>query len=323
MTWPCRVGPAAAAFVLVAALLGACGGEEDHRRDPAAARVGDHVISERTVGRSIDLLFPHQGGYVRAFGPPGYTACRRAKRSVAIGDPARQLSAEEIRTQCKLEFGITRAQTVSYLVRAEWLRREARRRALRVGAMPTSTQVTSLRARSDAREHALLRTVDVGDAEIARYARGNSDVYGDPEQRLVRIVQTTSAQRARAARAAVDGGRGWERAVARYGVRPLSRSWNGTHTVRANTAPNDAFGQRMFSSPPGQLEGPVKTRDGWFVFQVVKILNKGSERLSPRSRKTILDAIRAQRLSHALEARYAPQTRCAKRYRIAEVPECR
>jgi hypothetical protein len=315
-----RVGSSIVAALLGSALMGGCGGSDDPApRAATAARVGASVISQRDVTRSIDVLFPHRGGYSKSFGPPRYPECIRQKAAAA--DAVRRLSARQIEQECKLEYGITRAQTVSFLVRARWLAREAKRRGIPgAGAAKRDALV---RSQADRQQHALLATIHVTDGAIANYAYGNADIYKDPEQRVVHVVQTRTRQQAARARALVERGLGWKAVVERLGVKPLRTHWSGTHTIRETNAPHDRFGRGMFSARIGVLEGPVRTLNGWFVFQPVKVASRGSNRLSAEARRTILHTLQSEQLDRALHARYASKTRCAKQYRIAEAPECR
>src|SRR6201999_268221 len=221
-------------LVVVAALVGCGGGGDDDESAPAppAATIGGRTISERELARAIDVVFPHRGGYAKAFGPPDYPACMKAKTDVP-----------NAKRQCRTEFAVIRSQTLSFLLRAEWARRDAER--MNVAADASGT----LREQADVRLDALQASIPVREAEIARYARDNEFVYADSEKRVVRIVQTTSRKRALAARAALAGGTPLRAVVARYSERPLERTVSGRHEVREASAPNDAFGRGMFAAP--------------------------------------------------------------------------
>jgi hypothetical protein len=288
-----------------------CGGSDEQQTDAnAAATIGDHVISETDVDRSIDDLFPHEGGYAEAFGPPDYPQCVQAKRE------AQGSSAAAAKKECRLEFGVIRAQALSYLLRADWARREAERNHL------PQPEGGSLRERVDERLDRLQAAVPVSATEIAQYGKDNSMVYADSERRVVEILQTRGRARALRARAELRAGRSWAQVVDRYGTRPLRRTANGRHEIREASAPHHAFGRGMFSAPVGKLVGPVKTLNGQFVFEVQRISHVGSSRLSPKARTTILHTIQSKRLEDHLHERYAPQTTCARRYRVPEVPQC-
>lgn len=301
-----------ACLALLCIVLAGCGGSDDDQQAPkdTAATIGDHVITDSDVDRSIDDLFPHGGGYAEAFGPPDYPECVQAKRE------AQDSSAAAAKKECKLEFGVIRAQALSYLLRADWVRRESKRNHL-----PQPGR-GSLRERVDQRLERLQAAVPVSDAEIAQYGKDNSMVYSDSERRVVEILQTRGRARALHARAELRAGRPWPQVVDRYGTRPLRRTANGRHDVREASAPHDAFGRGMFSAPVGKLMGPVKTLNGLFVFEVQRISHAGSSRLPPKARTTILHTIQSKRLEDHLHERYAAQTTCAQRYRVPEVPQC-
>lgn len=294
---------------LVLLCLAGCGGN-DEPSSAAAARIGDRVITEADVDRSVDALFPHDGGYSKAFGPPAYSACVRAKRE------AQGSSATAALRECKLEFGVLRAQTLSYLLRAEWARRETRRLHL------ADRGRGSLRERTDRRLDRLQAAISVSEGDILRYAKDNSTVYADSERRIVDVLQTRGRERALRARAELAAGRPWPQVVARHGTRPLRRTFNGRHEIRQASAPNDAFGRAMFSARIGTLTGPIRTLNGQFLFEVRQVSHAASDRLSATTRTTIRHALQSEQLADRLHARYAAETSCARRYRLPEVPQC-
>lgn len=293
--------------VLLVGLAGCGGGSDEDQPAPTntAATVGDRVITETDLDRAIDVVFPHQGGYAKAFGPPGYPACVKAKGDIP-----------NAKQQCKTEFGVIRAQTLAFLLRAEWARRDAKR--MNVAAEASGT----LREQADVRLDALQGAIPVREEEIARYARDNAFVYADSERRVVRIVQTTSRKRALAARSALASGTPLRAVVARYSERPLERTVSGRHEVRKESAPNDAFGDGVFTAPVGELRGPVETLNGWYVYEVERISHRASNRLSNEARTSIRHTLQTKQLDERLHGRYASETTCAKRYRVPEVPQC-
>jgi hypothetical protein len=292
------------------AMLGGCGGSDDGESAPdAAATIGERVISETEVTQSVDKLFPHEGGYIAAFGPPRYPRCVQVKRES-------DLTAAEALKQCKLEFGVIRAQALSYLLRAEWVRRESERRKL------PEPDAGSLRERVDQRLERLQAEIPVTDAAIKRYGDENSMVYEDSERRIVDVLQTRGRARALRAHAALRSGRPWPEVIDEYGARPLRRTFNGHHEVREASAPHDAFGRGMFSAPLGKLVGPVQTLNGQFIFLVRRVSHVGSHALSAKARTTILHALQIKQLEDRLHTHYAAETSCARRYRVPEVPQC-
>lgn len=308
--WSARLALLCLALVLG---LAGCGGDDDDEppRAEAAATIGGRVITQTAVDRSIDALFPHEGGYSNAFGPPAYPRCVRIKRETQASS-----SAADAKRQCKLEFGIIRAQALSYLVRADWVRRESERLHL------AGSNRGTIRERVDRRLSRLQAAIPVSATEIARYGQANSMVYADSERRVVDILQTRGRARALRARAELRDGRPWAQVVHRFGTRPLGRTFNGRHGISETNAPHDAFGRGVFEARVGELKGPVKTLNGLFLFQVLRISHAGSDRLPAKARNTILHALQQQQLEDRLHDRYAAVTTCAKRYRVPEVPQC-
>jgi hypothetical protein len=302
--------------LLGAAILASCGGGEE-ASDDVAATVGDAVIAQADVDRFIDVLFPYQGGYRRAFGPPGYPHCMKAK--LEFHRPGKNVGHErtpaQLKRECRLEFHNIRAQTLSYLIRARWLDRETRRRGL-----PTVDDQPA-RLRIEAQERALEASIAVRPEEVALYGRQNPTVFAASERRRVHIVQTRTWARAKRAFEELRRGRAWPAVVRAHTLRPRRDHWGGLHVVREASVPHDRFGRDMFTAPVGELMGPVATLNGWFVYRIERVW-PGSSRLSPEARRTIVHTIRVKRLDRLLRARYGSETRCVDRYRIPESPMC-
>ena len=85
-----------------------------------------------------------------------------------------------------------------------------------------------------------------------------------------------------------------------------------------------AFDTAIFEAKKGELEGPVKTQFGWYVFEVEKV-TKASQQTLEQSKETIKNLLRSQRQQKALDGfiksfreDYKDMTDCADDYRVAE-----
>jgi foldase protein PrsA len=85
-----------------------------------------------------------------------------------------------------------------------------------------------------------------------------------------------------------------------------------------------ALDEAVFSAKKGELEGPVKTQFGWYVFEVTKITPASQQSLD-QSKDTIRNLLRSERQQKALDQfvkdfreDYRDETECADDYRIAE-----
>ena len=117
---------------------------------------------------------------------------------------------------------------------------------------------------------------------------------------------------------------------------PGSRSSSSTRSTRpprpraascaavAKGQQDKALEDAVFAASKGELEGPVKTQFGWYVFEVEKITPASQQSLE-QSRDTIKNLLRSQRQQKTLDAfikdfreEYKDETNCSDDYRVAE-----
>lgn len=318
-------------FLTCALIAGAggCGGDDEQGLPAdAAATVGARTIPESAVD-----------GYLRAtssaaYGPPRFSGCVSALRTA---DPS--YNRQSALRQCRIEYATRRAQAVGMLIRAQWLDRESTRRKLDArralaqaasraealgaggsdGAAPSGRDVGF---RVAVLTEQLTALMPVNKAEVERYGKANANVYYGSERRRANVLQTTSKAKAARARAQLEHGAAWATVQGRFGVRPFDRHWTGLKTVAKRNAPEDDFGRRLFASKPQQLTGPIRTLNGWFLFELIDVQRPRYPGLSPQAYRHVLAALRAKKLDRLLQSRYAAQTTCAARYRTPEALPC-
>ena len=85
-----------------------------------------------------------------------------------------------------------------------------------------------------------------------------------------------------------------------------------------------ALDEAVFAAEKGELEGPVKTQFGWYVFEVTKITPASQQSLE-EAKETIKNLLRSQRQQKALDdfikdfrEDYKDDTNCADDYVVAE-----
>jgi foldase protein PrsA len=112
--------------------------------------------------------------------------------------------------------------------------------------------------------------------------------------------------------------------VKQYSIDEASKSQAGLLPAVSEGQQEKAFDQAIFQAKKGELEGPVKTQFGWYVFKVEKV-TKASQQTLEQSKETIKNLLRSQRQQKALDGfiksfreDYKDQTDCADDYRVAE-----
>ena len=318
--------------------LGACGGSDDDDQElprGVAARVGNQLVREAAVRAELQEKYAVQGGTVASYGPPGYRACLADKRRLGLGGDGRQ----KLRSGCKTEYEIARAEAVDVLVQARLLEREAKRHGIdpeRVLQLATAkadrlvARIPGAEAIGDRGPTFRVQThtaklgaaMPVTEQEIQEYARANFDVFLRTERREVRVLQTAKQAEALAGGRALRRGASWEQIQGRYGAKPFAQGWTGTHVVAESSAPHDAFGRTLFSTQPHRLLGPIHTLNGWFVFEVLDVIPVRGKALSPEAHDAVAEWLRERKLEALLRKHYAGQTECAKAYNLAEAPHC-
>jgi PPIC-type PPIASE domain/SurA N-terminal domain len=243
-----------------------------------------------------------------------------------------------------------RTAVVETLIKAEWVRQEARARDIAVtdaelqGALKAAKQSPLLTADSleqagltisdieaNLRDTELQRKVtealtagstDVSAQEVEDYYREHKADLRVEERRDVRLVLTDSRTRAAAARAAIDSGRPWARVAAEYSLH-ASRDAGGRVEDLRKGAVQSPFVVTAFRTGQGTLTGPIRADESsWAVFVVDRIKPSFQASLE-RARDDIRDHLISSRRREALAAftrKYRDKTTCAPGF---EVSACR
>jgi foldase protein PrsA len=259
-----------------------------------------------------------------------------------------------VRRQCASEFKFAKAETLSFLIRSEWIRQEADKRGISLtdreldrafsdrkrqfrsakdfrrylaDSGMTASQFDA-RVRRDALAHKLMLAVaspdlSVSRADVARFYRNHASEFDQPRTRDLRAVITRSRASARRARRALESGRPWGAVVREFST-DVSRSTGGHIPIDTR---NVLRGLRtaVFSADLDTLVGPLSVKGVWWVFTVRR--DRPTRRLTlsestPRIR-TIIASTREQlgldRLTAYLTRHYRPHTTCEPGF---HAPEC-
>jgi foldase protein PrsA len=161
---------------------------------------------------------------------------------------------------------------------------------------------------------------DVSAGEIEAYYRRNRQRFSRPETRDFIFALTRTEVAAKQARQALESGKGWQAVLRRYSIDPENST---AHAVRGPKLAEgrEALERAVYRTGEGEISGPVRTRFGWYVFEVTKV--------TPPSRETLEDAtqeiaslLRSRRRAGALKryrSGYRDKTVCADDFKV---PEC-
>jgi foldase protein PrsA len=290
--------------------------------------------------------------------PPDYARCvadkKKSAPKPAKGRPATKDS--EYVEQCKTEYEALRSTVLSFLISAEWIEGEAAEQDIKVAeadvkkkfaetrkqSFPKEADFRKFLASSGQSEEDLLYRVrldelsnklrdkivkgkdKVSDAQIAAYYNKNKQRFAQPERRDVRIVLTKTEDKAREARRALTGGDSFKSVAKEYSIDEASKEQGGVLLAVAEGQQEAALDKAVFAAEKGELQGPVRTQFGFYVFQVSKITPAKQGTLA-ESKQTIQQLLAAENQQKALDTfvkdfrkRWKEKTECREQYVTAD-----
>ena len=343
-------------LTLGAAAFVACGSESVP--SGAVATVGDEEISQEEFDKWIKTAVSGQaqGGEAVVPDPPNFKKCIAAKKEAPVAKGQKQQSDAALKKQCEQEYDTLRREVMLFLIQAEWVEQEAAEQGVEVSdeavkksfedqkkqAFPTDKAYNEFIKTSGMSEEDILFRVKlnelqqkltqkvtedatkVTDADIEEYYEKNKRRFAQPERRDLRVVLTKTEARAQEARSALEDGQGWKQVVNEFSIDEASKAQAGLLPAVAKGQQDKALDDAVFQAKRGELDGPVKTQFGWYVFEVTKIAPAEQQSLD-QSKDTIRNLLRSERQQKALDQfvkdfreEYREKTECADDYRIEE-----
>jgi len=340
---------------LSAAVISACGNDVPPN---AVAKVGDETISQDQFDKWVQTAVKSQaqGGSAVVPDPPDFTKCVAAKKKAPAPQGQAKQTEAALKKQCKTEYDTLKREVMQFLIQAQWVEQEAQKRNITVSdkavqksfadqkkqAFPTDKAYQQFLKTSGMSEADILFRVKlsqlqekltqkvtedakkVSTADISEYYDKNQKRFAQPERRDLLVVLTKTEAKAQQARQALDSGQPWKQVVKTYSIDQASKAQGGKLAAVAKGQQDKALEDAVFAASKGQLQGPVKTQFGWYVFEVQKITPASQQSLD-QSRDTIKNLLRSQRQQKALDAfikdfreQYKDKTNCSDDYRVAE-----
>jgi foldase protein PrsA len=343
-------------LTLGAAAIVACG--SDSVPSGSVAKVGDEEISQEEFDKWLKTAVSGQaqGAEAVAPDPPEFTKCVAAKKEAPLPKGQKQQSDAALKKQCQQEYDTLKREVMLFLIQAEWVQQEAEEQGVEVSdasvrksfedqkkqAFPTDKAYNEFIKSSGMTEEDILFRVrlnelqqkltqkvtedatKVTDEDIAEYYEKNKRRFAQPERRDLRVVLTKTEAKAEQARAALNDGQPWKKVVNQYSIDEASKAQAGLLPAVAKGQQDKALDDAVFQAKKGELEGPVKTQFGWYVFEVAKVTPASQQSLE-QSKDTIRNLLRSERQQKALDdfvksfrEDYREKTECADDYRIEE-----
>jgi foldase protein PrsA len=339
----------------VAAAVVACGNDVPPN---AVAKVGDSTITQDEFNKWVETAVKSQAQGAAAVvpDPPDYSECVAAKKKTPTPQAQGKQSDSALKKQCKTEYETLKREVMQFLIQSEWVQQEAAKRDIEVSdkavrksfedqkkqAFPTDKAYQQFLKTSGMTEADILFRVKlsqlqekltqkvtedakkVSDQDVEDYYNKNKQRFAQPERRDLLVVLTKTEAKAEQARQALESGQPWKTVVKQYSIDEASKAQGGKLAAVAKGQQDKALEDAVFAASKGEVQGPVKTQFGWYVFQVVKITAASQQSLD-QARDTIKNLLRSERQQKALDAfvkdfreQYKDETNCSDDYRVAE-----
>jgi foldase protein PrsA len=339
----------------VAAAVVACGNDVPPN---AVAKVGDSTITQDEFNKWVETAVKSQAQGATAVvpDPPDYSKCVAAKKKTPTPQGQGKQSDSALKKQCKTEYETLKREVMQFLIQSEWVQQEAAKRDIEVSdkavrksfedqkkqAFPTDKAYQQFLKTSGMTEADILFRVKlsqlqekltqkvtedakkVSDQDVEDYYNKNEQRFAQPEKRDLLVVLTKTEAKAEQARQALESGQPWKTVVKQYSIDEASKAQGGKLAGVAKGQQDKALEDAVFAASKGEVQGPVKTQFGWYVFQVVKITAASQQSLD-QARDTIKNLLRSERQQKALDAfvkdfreEYKDETNCSDDYRVAE-----
>jgi foldase protein PrsA len=325
----------------------------------AVAKVGDSTISKDDFDKWLKTAASGQaqaGGSAAVPDPPDFEKCVSAKSKTAAPQGQKQPSDAALKKQCKQEYDTLKREVMQFLIQAEWVQQEADKQGVKVSdaevkrsfedqkkaSFPTDKAYNNFLKTSGMTEEDILFRVKldqlqqkltqkvtkdatkVSDEDVEEYYNKNKKRFAQPERRDLLIVLTKNEAKANEAKAALEGGQSFKDVAKEYSIDEASKAQGGKLPAVAKGQQEKSLDEAVFSAQKGELEGPVKTQFGWYVFEVTKI-QEASQQSLKEANETIKNLLRSQRQQTALDdfikdfrESYKEDTDCASDYEVAE-----
>jgi len=348
-------GGVSLAALCVVAVAG-CGG--DDVPSDAVAKVGDTVVTKQAFDRwyaSAAQGQRQQGGPPVAPDPPRYEKCVAAvKQQQPKGADAPKDS--DLKKQCKQGYEQLKQQVMQFLIQSQWVQQEAEQQGVKVSdaevrrlfedqkkqAFPkekdyrkflrtsgSSEQDILFRVKLDALQTKLTQKIQkdqgkVTDEDVEEYYEKSKERFAQPERRDLNVVLTKTKAKAEQAKKELGTGADFKAVSKQFSIDQASKAQGGKLPGVTQGQQEKALDDAVFKAEKGNVEGPVKTQFGWYVFEVTKVTPKQQQSLE-QSKETIRGLVKSEREQKALQdfiedfrEEFKDKTKCRDGFVIAE-----
>ena len=336
-------------LALPATVVAACGGVPGN----AVATVDGDAIEKSSFDHWMTVA-ARSGGQPGASvpKPPDYAECvaqlRKTQPKPAKGQP--KVGDAQLKTQCKQQYEALRDQVVQLLASFRWIEGEAEEMNLKVSDADVKKRIEEIKKQqfpkkgdfekflkesgytqadveTQTRTELLTNKIrdkvtkgkdKVSDAEIKSYYDKNKQRFAQPERRDLRVVLTKTEAKAKEAQSAISGGDSFASVAKKFSIDQASKAQGGKLPGVAKGQQEKALDDAVFAAEKGELEGPIKTQFGYYLFEVSKV-TAASQQTLEQAKPTIKQLLVSQKQQKAIEGfaknfqkKWQEKTECKK-----------
>jgi len=347
-----------AAVALAGACAAAVAGCGNSLPASAVAKVGDSNITKEEFDRWMKnaAAGQAQGGEASIPKPPNYTECIAGLKKAPQAQGGAKQSDAQLKTQCKQQYEALRDQVMQFLIQAEWVQQEAEERGVEVSdaevkksfddqkkqAFPKPADYDKFLKESGMGEEDILfrvkldqlqtkltkkiteDKVKISDEDISAFYEKNKKQFAVPETRDVNLVLTKDKAKADQAKSQIEDGAKFAAVAKKFSIDEATKSQGGKLTGLTKGQQDPELEKVAFAAKRNELEGPVKTQFGYYVFEVSKVSQPSQPELT-EVKDRIKQQLRSEKEQKVLNdfikdfrEEYKDKTECADDFRIAE-----
>jgi parvulin-like peptidyl-prolyl isomerase len=349
-----RLIPALGAFFVLAAGISACGGGipgdavANMSGNPISTAAFNHWMFVAAKSQTVQtpgapVIVPND--------PPEFKSCiAQARKQIPT---LAKTPAATLRKDCNQLFQSLSSKVMEFLITSYWYQAEAAKQHITVGDAQVQKIFTSEKnqqfhsprefqsflSQSGQTLNDILYRVRVSElvkrlrakhpatvtpAQIQAYYNSHLSQFGTPESRDIRIVRTTSAKQAAAAKAALDHGQSFTVVAKKYSVDSATKAKGGLIKGVTKGQQERALDEASFSATQGKVLGPIHGTFGYYVFEVTKI-SKSTQQSIAKATPLIQQILQGQAQSSAqttvdnlVKKNWLAKTKCRSTYAMAD-----
>ena len=298
------------AFFVVAAALSACGSGisgnsvADMAGNPVTTAAFNHWMYVAAKGNASQspgapVIVPND--------PPEFKKCiAQVRKQIPT---LAKTTDKQLKVDCNQLFASLGSQVMDFLIKSYWYQAEAHKLGINVTdaqvqnvfntdkkqQFPTDAAFNQFLSQSGQTLQDILFRVRVNEifkkllakhqaavttAAIAAYYNSHTSQFGTPQTRDIRIVRTTNAQQAAAAKAALQSGQSWKDVAKKYSVDTSTKNNGGLLSGVTKGEEEQALDTAAFSAPAHKLQGVIHGQFGYYVFEVTNIKHSTQQSLA-------------------------------------------